>query len=375
MFRKDNNLNPPANATTALRKIIHERSPLSFAEFMELCLYHPEHGYYAKEPKQVGRAGDFFTSVSSGPLFGRLIAEKIASWWREETITGPWRILEPGPNNGDLARDILTHLQTHHPNVASELTYVTLDPLPLPRTFQQKALASFGAQVQCLANTSTLSPLPTFVIANEILDAFPCRVIERREDGWQELFITSLDFTHSLIETFQRYGGAMPQILLHQNYPIGYRTELRDQPLSFFKTLQDTMTQGRLLFFDYGFAEAEYYEQQRTRGTLRVYRNHVASENPYTDLGSSDLTAHVDFTSILKCAQSFGMRVLRFEPQEFFLTRLTMPMVQRGFWQDSWQQNFQTLTHPSHLGGKFHAFELSWQEQEHDEALALQRLM
>ena len=342
---------------------------------MELCLYHPVHGYYAREPQQVGRAGDFFTSVSSGPLFGMLIAEKIASWWREEKIKGPWRILEPGPNNGDLARDILTHLKTHHANVAVELSYVTIDPLPIPRSYQENALASFGAQVQCLADTTSLAPLPTFVIANEILDAFPCRIIERKEDGWHELHITSPEPTASLVETFHPYSGAMPEILHHQEYPIGYKTELRDNPVLFFKNLQDSMTQGRLLFFDYGFAEAEYYEPQRTRGTLRVYRNHVASENPYADLGSSDLTAHVDFTAILKCAQSLGMHVKRFEPQEFFLTRLMMPMVQRGIWQDSWQHNFQTLTHPAHLGGKFHAFELSWNEQEHDEALALQRLM
>lgn len=134
------------------------------------------------------------------------------------------------------------------------------------------------------------------------------------------------------------------------------------------------MTRGRLLFFDYGFAAKEYYDIQRTQGTLRVYRNHQASENPLFDPGLCDLTAHVDFTAILKCTQSLGMSVLRFEPQEFFLSRLMLPMVQRDQWQQAWQHNLQTLTHPSHLGGKFHALELSIGEKIADDATALRRL-
>lgn len=341
---------------------------------MELCLYHHEFGYYAQEPKQVGRAGDFFTSVSCGPLFGILIAEKITSWWRESSITGPWRILEPGPNNGDLARDILRHVRQYHPSAAAHLTYVTIDPLDAPRAYQQQTLASFGAQVQCLANAEALPPLPTFVVANEVLDAFPCRIIERHDDEWRELWIDSPDPEAQLSEALRSFRGAIPEILRDGNYPIGYRTELRDPPTAFFASLQRCMTQGRLLFFDYGFAEPEFYDLHRTQGTLRVYRNHQASETPLLDPGMCDLTAHVDFTAVFDCMHDLGMRVRSFDPQEFFLCRLMMPMVQQGHWQQAWQHNLQTLTHPTHLGGKFHALELSYNEEATDDPLALKRL-
>lgn len=374
MSRADCNPNSSPNATTALRKIIHEQGSLSFADFMALCLYHPQYGYYAQEPRKVGRAGDFFTSVSSGPLFGKLIAEHIASWWQTQNVTGPWRIIEPGPNNGDLARDILTHLLTHHPRTAADLTYVTIDPLDVPRQFQQIALASFGAQVQCLADTTSLAPLPGFVVANEVLDAFPCHLIQRGENEWQEIIIDSPAPDADLVETSRPFTGALPRTLSEGNYPIGYRTEIRESPTTFFSSLCQCLTHGRLLFFDYGFAATEYYDPQRTRGTLRVYRQHQASENPYADLGHSDITAHVDFSAAWHGAQALGMQLLRFEPQEFFLSRLTLPLVQNGLWQDSWQHNLQTLIHPSHLGGKFHAFELSIGEERSNDPTALRRL-
>ncbi len=341
---------------------------------MALCLYHPQHGYYAQEPNKVGREGDFFTSVSSGPLFGKLIAEHIAAWWRDAKITGPWRILEPGPNNGDLARDVLTHLNAHEPVAAAQLTYVTIDPLDSPRHYQINALASFGSRVECLADTSSLIPLPTFVIANEVLDAFPCRIIEQQNGTWKELIVASPESEGPLQETWQPFTSVLPETLHHPLYPDGYRTELRDSFASYISSLQRCITHGRMLFFDYGFAQAEYYDPHRTRGTLRVYRHHQASENAYTDLGQHDITAHVDFTALWISAHSLGMKVLRFEPQEFFLSRLSMPMVQRGLWQDSWQHNFQTLIHPAHLGGKFHVIELSMGENAIDNPTALHRL-
>jgi SAM-dependent MidA family methyltransferase len=361
-------------ATTALRKIIHERGPLDFADYMNLCLYHPQHGYYAQEPRQVGREGDFFTSVSCGPLFGILIAEHIAAWWCESSISGPWRILEPGANNAALALDILTYLRRHHPDAFLDLEYVTIDPLPAPRQFQKQALDGFGPQVQCLANTIPLTPCPTFVIANEVLDAFPCHMIERGEDGWLEVWVECTGQEMELREILRPNNLPLPPLLSTETYPLGYRTEVREAPQAFLDSLRRCMIHGRMLFFDYGFAQPEYYDPQRKSGTLRVYRNHRASEDALENPGLCDLTAHVDFTAVMESAHRIGMQALRFEPQEFFLSRLMKRLLQQGNWDDSWQRNLQTLIHPAHLGGKFHALELSIAEQQIDDALALQRL-
>lgn len=354
--------------------MIHELSPLDFANYMHLCLYHPEYGYYAQEPRQVGREGDFFTSVSCGPLFGILIAEHIAAWWRESTITGPWRILEPGANNAALALDILHYLRRHHADAFLDLEYVTIDPLPIPRQFQERALAGFGEQVRCLADTSHLSPCPTFVVANEVLDAFPCHLIERGPDGWKEVWVESTGEDNLLREVQRDCSLTLPAILSSDEYTAGYRTEIRETPDAFIESLRRCMTHGRMLFFDYGFAQPEYYDPQRTSGTLRVYRNHQASEDALETPGLSDLTAHVDFTAVMECADLAGMKAVRFEPQEFFLSRLMQSLLAQGNWEESWQRNLQTLVHPAHLGGKFHALELSFAEHEAHDALAMQRL-
>ena len=329
---------------------------------MDLCLYHPQHGYYAQAPTQVGKRGDFFTSVSCGPLFGRLIAEKIAGWWRDASISGPWRIIEPGANNAALAADILQHLRDHHADAYAELTYVTVDPLPVPRQYQELKLSEFSGHAQCLADVDSLPPLPGFVLANEVLDAFSFHWLEFDGSEWRELWVESAADGGDLSEHQVPLTHDLPETLKNGVYPAGYRTELRDDITPFLLGLKKSMTQGRMLFFDYGFAEPEYYDPQRKRGTLRVYRQHQASENALVDPGLADITAHVDFTAVMRAAHGLGLHLVAFEPQEFMLSRLVPPLLERKLWQQQWQNNFHSLVHPSQLGGKFHAIELSWNE-------------
>ena len=341
---------------------------------MELCLYHPEYGYYAQTPTQVGRAGDFFTSVSCGPLFGILIAEAILAWWREENTQGPWRIMEVGPNNAALAKDVLTHLRDHASAAFQELEFVTIDPMPLPRKHQQQVLAEFGSRVRCLDSAQSLTQLPCFVIANEVFDAFPCHCIERRDGSWQEIWIESPSPSAALREVHHPTSTRYPAYLDQGDFAEGYRTEFRDDVSPFLQPLRDSMTYGKMLFFDYGFAEPEYYDPQRVTGTMRAFRKHQASEDFFAEPGANDLTAHVDFTAISRNAIKQGLTISRFEPQEFFLSRLAQSLLTQKLWRDEWQVNLQTLIHPAHLGGKFHAYELSWNKSTSHDATALRRL-
>jgi len=341
---------------------------------MELSLYHPEYGYYAQSPTQVGKSGDFFTSVSCGPLFGILIAEAILRWRQETKTQGVWRVIEVGPNNAALAKDILTHLRDHTPDAYQDLQFVTIDPMPLPRKYQERALEEFSPHVQCLADAHSLTPLPTFVVANEVFDAFPCHCIERRDGAWQELWLESPSPALALQEQFRPALAGYPTFLDQSDFPEGYRTEYRDDVKPFLRPLRDCMTHGRMLFFDYGFAEPEYYDLQRKNGTLRAFRKHQASEDFFAEPGANDLTAHVDFTAITRSAMQLELTLERFEPQEFFLSRLAQSLLAKKLWRDEWQANFQTLIHPAHLGGKFHAYELSVGASMPHDTTALRRL-
>jgi SAM-dependent MidA family methyltransferase len=363
------------NATIGLRKIIHEMSPLSFDKFMEICLYHPKFGYYAQSPTQVGKEGDFFTSVSCGPMFGQIIADVIAHWWKNSGISGSWRIIEIGPNNAALATDVLDALAHDHPDAWHGLEFCTVDPLPLPRTFQENNLASYGQKVRCLENVTSLSALPTFVYANEVLDAFPCRLIEKTADGWKEVSIHSIAQDAPLEEHLTTSPASIPSILQNGAYPLGYRTEIRDSSLSFWQKLRSCISFGDLLWFDYGFAEPEYYAAERTRGTLRVYQQHQASENPLDHLGQCDITAHVNFTAVAREAIAAGYTLKSFEPQEFFLTKNAADRLTQSDLDAKTLRNFQTLTHPAHLGGKFHALHFSIGDSVEHNSTAMRRLV
>lgn len=368
--------NSSTSATPALIKIIAAAAPLRFSEYMELVLYHKELGYYAQPPGHVGRAGDYFTSVSCGPAFGMILAETIASWWRSSAVSGPWRIIEPGPDTGALAADIIEALLASHPDVAAEMEYVTIDPLPRPRTSQQQTLARFGTMVRCLGDTGGLKPLPTFVIANEIIDALPCRLIEFRGGAWWEIHVVASEEEAEFEENLVLLAENEIITTLEKNgpFPDGYRTEVRDNHKDFLESLTQVISRGRLLFFDYGFAAPDYYQPNRTRGTLRVYQNHCALENPLDHPGQTDITAHVDFTALAKSAQGLGCAVMRFEPQEFYLSRNASNLLHNWTKNPKLLRNFQSLIHPAQLGGRFQALEFSIRENQDNCYTALRRL-
>ena len=361
-------------ATPCLRNVIALALPLRFDKFMELALYHPQFGYYAGEPTRVGRAGDYTTSVTCGMMFGRLLAHHIADWHAKEHIAGPWRILEPGPNNGQLARDIIHTLRQAHPSISAQLHYVTLDPLPIPLAWQRHHLADLAPTLECRASPGDLAPLPTFVIANEVLDALPCRRIQRTEEDWQEIYITCHgdEFIETLLPIAQEN---IPALLLQPEYPVAYRTEFRDNWHSLLRPLLSTISHGRLLWIDYGFAAPEYYHPARTDGTLRTFHQHRAGEDPLSLPGENDITAHVDFTTFAQTAITQGCEVLRFEPQEFFLTRIATALPQEPPMSPAEIRQLRTLTHPAQMGARFHALELRYPKRSsaHDRT-ALQRL-
>src|SRR3954454_20654403 len=117
----------PLTAILAAR--IAEAGPLSFAEFMEAALYHPEHGYYASGRAAIGRGGDYFTNVSVGPLFGRLLMRQFAEMWRRMGSPAQFEVVEQGAHAGDLAADVLEGARALEPEFATALRYTIVEPL------------------------------------------------------------------------------------------------------------------------------------------------------------------------------------------------------------------------------------------------------
>lgn len=358
---------PPA--TPALGAILRARidrdGPLRFSDFMATALYDPALGYYARETRQVGRGGDFFTSVSVGPLFGGLIARRFLREWEESGSPARWRIIECGAHDGTLATDILGTISRLSPQALAGLEYAIPEPLPLLQAAQRQSLYGFGKTVKFIANASELAaePLPGIAFGNELLDALPFHVVEWQAGGWRECRVAT-DAHGGFVWDTDVQCELEDLAELGTDFPDGYRTEIRTNYRDFLEPLTRCLTSGLLLWPDYGFARPEFYHPDRKSGTLRTFSKHRAAENPLATPGEIDITAHVDFTAVAEAAMKLGCRPLVFRNQGAWLTGIGHDWLlsQEGNPDPAALRQFQTLTHPAHLGGSFHVLELAWNQ-------------
>src|SRR4051812_32546366 len=151
--------------------------PVSFAWFMEQALYHPEHGYYSSGRAKLGRRGDYFTNVSVGAVFGKLVAGQFAEIWRVLGSPTPFTVVEQGAHHGDFAGDVLRALKQTCPECYAQLRYVIIEPFTSLRETQEQCLADF---IDCVAWESSLDAIEPFVgvhFSNELLDAMPVHLV------------------------------------------------------------------------------------------------------------------------------------------------------------------------------------------------------
>lgn len=336
---------------------------------MAAALYDPQLGYYARETRQVGRSGDFFTSVSVGPLFGELLARRFLREWRKSETPERWRIIECGAHDGTLAADILGAIARLNPQAFVGLEYVIPEPLPLLQEAQRTTLARFQGNTRFVTTVDELfsSPLPGIAFGNELLDALPFHVVEMHPDGWRECRVTTDPDGEFVWET--SHPIVDPLLLealspLGIRFPNGYRTEVRTNLRNFLEPLTRCLSSGLLLWPDYGFARPEYYDPDRKSGTLRTFSGHRAAENPLTTPGEIDITAHVDFTAVADAAIALGCHPATLRNQGAWLTEIGRDWLLslEGNPDTAALRQFQTLTHPAHLGGCFHVLELSWNQ-------------
>ncbi len=337
---------------------LQDGGSMPFSSFMAAALYHPEHGYYAGLAPRTGRQGDFFTSVSVGPVFGQLMAREFCAAWERMGKPSPFTILEAGANDGQFALDVLTWVRDHRPGFFAALTWEIDEPLAAARLRQQETLGAFADRV---THEAAGPAAHGCYFANELLDAIPCRRVRFADGQWRELHVT-LDASgrFAWLEKSPEDTALLRRLAwLGADFPEGYTTEIAPAVASHLRLAAERLRQGYLFFADYGYPARDYYAPHRHTGTLRCYRNHRAHEDPFDAIGETDLTSHVDFSLAATAAQQAGCEVLGFLDQARFLTAAAAPVL-REMEQDapaagaSWQRQFQTLTHPAHLGQKFH---------------------
>jgi SAM-dependent MidA family methyltransferase len=342
------------------REIIEHEGVLPFARFMELALYCPKLGYYETKKDTIGRGGDFYTSVSVGDLFGRLLAFQFAQWIEEsKLVNSPVKIIEAGGHNGQLARDILTWLASGRPELFSQLEYVILEPSISRQEWQRETLQGFAGKVHW---ASDLPPGVTGIIfSNELLDAFPVRRLgwDAGQKKWFEWGVAA-GGEKFVWRKMENRDVSLPEFNLPSELldllPDNFTTEINPAAEAWWRRAAHSLRQGKLMAVDYGLAGDEFFQPSRKQGTLRAFFRHRFADDLLANPGEQDLTAHVNFSVIQKTGEEAGLKTELFSTQEKILAQVlekTLKDKSFGEWTPTLARQFQTLTHPEHLGRAF----------------------
>ncbi|WP_297057491.1 SAM-dependent methyltransferase [Thermosulfurimonas sp.] len=306
-----------------LLELLEAESPLTFARYMELCLYHPRYGYYARGPR-LGRSGDYFTSPTVHRVFGATVAVQILEIYHLLGEPPDFTLVEIGAGEGYLALDVLSYLSLK----GLSFPYLLVEPLPNLRALQEETLQPFAGQVRWLTSLSELSPFNGVVLANELFDSLPVHLLEKTSEDIKEVYVRvrkgHIEEELSALSDPRLLERVLPYAL---TWPEGYRTEVCLELEFFYKELSKKMISGGLIIFDYGYPRGDYYHPSRTRGTLLAYWKHRVVDNPYLRPGHQDLTAHVDFTALRELAERYGFLNLGFTQQAPFLVSLGVEKV------------------------------------------------
>jgi SAM-dependent MidA family methyltransferase len=341
---------------------------MTFKEFMEHALFHPEHGYYT-QGRAPGRGGDYFTSVSVGRCFADLLAGYFHQRWEEQGNPAPFTLLEQGGHTGTLAADLLQVINAKFPAFYASLQWVAVER---SRHAMSDARLQKHRHWRVVDNLEAVDRASVHLaFSNELLDAFPVHRVRwmGAEAGWMELYVVAADQGLGWEE------GPLSEIALEEALasvdtaalPVGYTTEV-NLALGPWCAATRALLQpaGRVLIIDYGLSEEAYYSPGRTEGTLQGYADHRRVHDLLAHPGTHDLTAHVNFTRLGVCAKAAGFEVLQCEDQQRFLTRLAkepllkMEQSLRGGAPDAdmaqWIRQFRQLIS---MGSNFKVMELA----------------
>jgi SAM-dependent MidA family methyltransferase len=326
---------------------ILESGPMRFSRFMELALYDPHEGYYASGRAAVGRGGDFFTSVSLGPVFGEVLAGQFVEMW--ETLGRPadFMLVEQGANDGRLAADVLDALSE---TPLANARFAIVEPFEPLREVQRTRLA--GHRVEWSDSPAHLPPFTGVHFSNELFDALPVDLLEARDGVWKLLRVV-WDENAFKLETSETVDPGWPA------RPDGFRAELRAGQRELLEALSSKMQRGFLLAIDYGMTRNELLSPHRAGGTLSCYSAHRRDSDPFERIGEKDLTAHVDFTALAGEARRCGLEPIGYTDQHHFLvgagTALLQSLDGRPPTPDSMKKlrALRTLLHPETMGVQF----------------------
>jgi len=291
---------------------------ISFQRYMELTLYAPGLGYYAAGSIKLGEEGDFITAPEISPLFSQALANAILPALKTDQV-----ILEVGAGRGRMAADILIYLKQQN-KLPKEYWILELsaDLRERQKNTIEKSIPDFIDKVKWL--DALPEQFSGVVLANELLDAMPVQLFQKKENNINEVNVVWLDdkFAFQLKPSFdERLVDRVKNIEseLEIEFDSGYISEVNFAAEDWIKSIAERLQQGVIVLIDYGFPRHEYYHTQRSQGTLMCHYRHRTHPDAFVYPGLQDITAHVDFTAMADAALEAELQVIGYTNQVSFL--------------------------------------------------------
>ena len=311
-----------------LRQLLQEQiiaagGAIPFSRFMELALYAPGLGYYSAGSHKFGASGDFVTAPELGPLFAATVADAIAPVLQQ--LGQDAVMLELGGGSGAFAEVALKRLLALD---ALPSRYALLEPSADLRERQrerlQKRLPPLLFELVEWLDGPIAQPWDGVLFANEVIDALPTPRFTLRDGEVFEEHV-ALDGEGRFVRRDRPADALLSAAVRHvergldASFADGYRSELLVQLPYWLQAVAGGLRSGAMLFIDYGYARAEFYQPQRSEGTLRAFRSHHVGDDPYAYPGLQDLTASVDFTALAEAGTGAGFDFSGYCSQASFL--------------------------------------------------------
>jgi NADH dehydrogenase [ubiquinone] 1 alpha subcomplex assembly factor 7 len=283
-----------------IRRLIRIAGPMPIAQYMRLCLTHPQYGYYVNRDP-LGAGGDFVTAPEISQMFGELIGLWLASVWQQMGSPENVRLIELGPGRATMLLDALRAAKTvkgFHSAIVLHLVEIS----PALQKVQQRRLDPLGLPMLWHSTLEEVPPGPCLVVAIEFIDALPVHQAIKQADGWHERGVTIAPDGSMMIgaarDPLPHFEATLPRGL--RLSPEGSIYEWREDSTA-LEIGRRVRKDGAALIIDYGHA---WYGLGDTFQAVSAH----AFTDPLRSQGQVDLTAHVDFEALAQSAESMGGR-------------------------------------------------------------------
>lgn len=312
-----------------LRDLIREQGRITFAQYMQTCLYSRNGGFYAARRQRIN--AHFGTAPTSHPAFGALIARQLEQMWHLLDEPPIFQVVEVGCGDCALARSIVESCARFAPEFARTLSYVAADYAPFQEATSFPAGTGYAYRVasdkviQCVKSEGlrAFRGVQGCILSNELIDNLPVHRFAVQDDRLMEVFVTLVDGNLAevldtpstpRIEQWLKRLGVVP--------PRGYRGEVCLAMEDWVGQIVSALQRGFALTIDYGLLAHDFYGPDRAHGNLMSYRAHASDSDPYRNPGGQDITCLVDFTSLMQLGEQYGLATTGYTLESRFLGNL-----------------------------------------------------